>query len=158
MINLEKAKIVLYDFDDTLCIHKKHGLHNDTDYAAAMVNQDIEWWDKIGCEPNKAMEKFMNICANKDMEQGLISAVGFSISSTLKRMWVLQKYGIQLNDYCTGSFEGKAKIIQGLIIAKNLSPENILFIDDYWKNLEMVAQLGVQVATPMEIVNFIYKN
>lgn len=82
---------------------------------------------------NKAMEKFMNICANKDMEQGLISAVSFSISSTLKRMWVLQKYGIRLNDYCTGSFEGKAKIIQGLIIAKNLSPENILFIDDYWQ-------------------------
>ena len=100
----------------------------------------------------------MNICANKDMEQGLISAVSFSISSTLKRMWVLQKYGIRLNDYCTGSFEGKAKIIQGLIIAKNLSPENILFIDDYWQNLEMVAQLGVQVATPMEIVNFIYGN
>ena len=71
---------------------------------------------------------------------------------------MLQKYGIRLNDYCTGSFEGKAKIIQGLIIAKNLSPENILFIDDYWQNLEMVAQLGVQVATPMEIVNFIYGN
>lgn len=53
MINLEKAKIVLYDFDDTLCIHEKHGLRNDTDYAAAMVNQDIGWWDKIGCEPTK---------------------------------------------------------------------------------------------------------
>lgn len=155
MINLDEAKIVLFDFDDTLCIHSQHKKGSDTEYRKAMIARDPEWWDKQGCQVNKQLKSFMDICSEKDKVIGLISAIDFSCTAEAKLNWVANKYHYILKNFCTGSFEGKKRIIQALLDGYGYKPENVLFIDDLYSNLEATAELGIQTATPMEVVNYI---
>ena len=46
-------------------------------------------------------------------------------------------------------------MIGALMDAKRLNPNQILFIDDLYSNINDAVELGVQVAIPMEIVNYI---
>lgn len=155
MIDLGKVKVVLFDFDDTLCIHSDHVKKSDTEYGKAMVARDSTWWDKQGCQMNRQMKNFMDLCNKKGITMGLISAVDFSCTAEAKVNWVANKYHYVLRNFCTGSFEGKKRIIQALLEGYEHKPENVLFIDDLYSNLEAVAELGVQTATPMEVVNYI---
>ena len=49
MIDLDKLNYVLFDFDDTLCIHTRKKLlsYDSTDYMKSLLLND-SWWDKIG--------------------------------------------------------------------------------------------------------------
>lgn len=155
MIDLDKVKIVLFDFDDTLCIHSDHVKRDGAEYNRAMVRRDFWWWDNQGCRMNKHMKYFMDICHEKGIAMGLISAVDFSCAAEAKANWVANKYHYALGNFCIGSFEGKKHIIQALLNGYEYSPEDVLFIDDLYSNLEAAAELGVQTATPMEVVNYI---
>lgn len=60
MINFDKVKLVLFDFDDTLCIHRDHGSGGDREYDRAMILGDCGWWDRWGCKPSVFMG---NLCS-----------------------------------------------------------------------------------------------
>lgn len=150
--------IVLFDFDDTLCIHSLHGNYDYTDdeYIEAMINGDVDWWDRIGCLSNRHMKEFMDRCSKLGIRMGLISAVEMSCTAENKIEWVLRKYGYKLDNYCTSDTDMKAKLVK--IVANSSGVHNVLFIDDLYSNLEKVADnlcSNVEVATPMEVVNYI---
>lgn len=109
----------------------------------------------MGSAPNKQMKVFMDKLSIDKVELGLISATSFVCTSINKIEWVKLKYEYTLTNYCTGDFDNKVKIIKALITANNLSPDEVLFVDDLYSNVDAVAELGVQVATPMEVVNYI---
>ena len=155
MIDLSKVKIVLFDFDDTLCIHRKADNFDIDSYNVAMVKGGTSYWDMMGSAPNKQMKVFMNKLSEDDVELGLISATKLSCTGANKIEWVKLNYGYTLKNYCSGDFEGKVQIIKALITANNFSPDEVLFVDDLYSNIDAVAKLGVQVATPMEVVNYI---
>lgn len=155
MINFDKVKLVLFDFDDTLCIHRDHGSGGDREYNRAMILGDCGWWDRRGCKPSVFMGKFMQLCVNSGKQMGLISVVEFSCAAAVKLSWVEANYGYVLRDYCTGSFEGKVQIIQAILDSSDLQPENMLFVDDLYANLAAVEKLGVQVCSPMEVINYV---
>ncbi len=159
MINLSRAKLVLFDFDDTLCIHSNHYNFNADSYNKAMLTGDASWWERNGCEYNKAMMKLINFCRDNNIEMGLISAVEYCATATVKLDWVKQKYGVDMKNFCTSSKESAKKdMVSYLIRAYCLDENSILFIDDYYNHVSQVASLGVQVASPMEVVNWADKS
>lgn len=155
MIDLSGVKVALFDFDDTLCIHRKADNFDIGSYNVVMVKGEASYWDIMGSAPNKQMKAFMDKLSVDNVELGLISATSFMCTSVNKIEWVKRKYGYTLKNYCTGDFDSKVQIIKALISADNLSPDEILFVDDLYSNVDAVAELGVQVATPMEVVNYI---
>ena len=155
MLNIDNVKLVLFDFDDTLCIHKKTNNYDKKTYNVEMINGNISYWEHCNSTINKQMKTFMNECASKGIEMGLISAVDFACSADNKIKWASEKYGHILKNYCTGSTEAKKRMIGALMDAKRLNPNQILFIDDLYSNINDAVELGVQVAIPMEIVNYI---
>lgn len=155
MINFDKVKLILLDFDDTLCIHRDHRSGDDREYNKAMVLGDCGWWDRRGCKPSVFMKKFMQLCVNSGKQMGLISVVEFSCAAAVKLSWLEANYGYVLRDYCTRNLDGKVHAIQAILDSSDLQPENILFVDDFYPNLVAVEKLGVQVCTPMEITNYV---
>lgn len=65
MIDLNKVKTVLFDFDETLCVHEGHT--TDVDNAAHIANFlecGMRHYDKR--KKNIQMEKFIDLCVWKE--------------------------------------------------------------------------------------------
>ena len=155
MIALENIKIVLWDFDDTLCMHEFHDGNGDSDH---MYNVDVllhgtDAWNT--CKPNIHMKRFMTLCCNKGIRQGLISSTIFYKHAANKCDWVKDKYGVELENFCVGTPKAKLDMMLAIADAYNYKRDEILIVDDFWENLERAANNGFQACTPMEVVNFI---
>lgn len=155
MINLDNTELVLFDFDDTLCIHRNH---KDTEEGEHKYNVNIlrhgefTWKD---CDISIHMKKFMQKCNEKDIRMGLISATMSYLHSQAKHDWVLENYEIDLENYCVGTFEGKLKMMLAISDAYSIQRERILIVDDLYENLGRAANNGFSACTPMEVVNYI---
>lgn len=152
MIELDKVKVALWDFDDTLCIHYHHGSSKEEThkYNLNVFKYGTKAWD--GCKPSKTMKGFIDVLKEKGIKQGLISATTSAKHMNSKVEWVLENYGIELENYCVSSFEEKLEMMITIADALSIKREEILIIDDYWENLERAANNGFQACSPMEIV------
>ena len=161
MINVgdlqDNIKLVLFDFDDTLCIHQYHTDEEWKDYYASMVRGDINFWHRFGSKKNKHMELFMNMCNiyNENIKFGLISAVTYVCEAVCKVQWVANEYNRKMRNYCVSNVDAKAHLINTLIENEGYKPSDILLIDDLYSNLEQASKLGIYTATPMEVVNLV---
>lgn len=156
MLKLNNVKVILFDFDDTLCIHKHHHSHTEEqsrEYNSSMLKKGVDTYDK--CAPNKHFKQFMSECKQLGIRMGLISLVPSFVHGQVKHDWVLREYGIDLENYCVGTFESKLGIMIAISDAYGIVRESILLVDDYFKNNERAADNGFQVCTPMEVVNYI---
>lgn len=153
MLDLGKVKVVLFDFDDTLCIHFKH---EDTEgYLREMVLGNCEWWDVIGCKKNECMQIFIGKCLDAHLRMGLISATAVSCTAINKINWVKNTYGVEMENFCVGKIKDKASIVKALLDTGEYRPEEVLVVDDTVRVLEDVTRLGCQAANPMEVVNLV---
>lgn len=155
MIDLKNLKIVLYDFDDTLCIHKYHEASDDLEHLYN-INVLIKGSDTYNdCSISLFMKKFMNICSKMNIRQGLISASLSYKHFEAKNEWVRRNYDTQLENFCVGRVDRKIDMINAIADAYCFDKNEILVVDDFWETLEKVANAGFQACSPMEIVNFI---
>ena len=155
MINLDKIKIVLWGFDDTLCIHEFHSGDSD---SKRMYNFDVLFNGKDAwnmCKPNIFMKKFMNLCLNKNIKQGLISTTISYKHATGKCEWVRENYGIELENFCVGTYKAKIDMMLAISDAYDYEKYEILIVDGFGENLERAADNGFQACSPMEVVNYI---
>lgn len=155
MINLDQLKCVLYDFDDTLCIHKDHRESGSREAAYdsdVLLNGAGAWRD---CATNLHMKEFMNICEANGVRQGLISATTSAKHMNGKLDWVKEKYGVDLENFCVGTPDAKLRVMIALADTSDFHKYEILIVDDYFENVTRAANAGFMACTPMEIVNFI---
>lgn len=156
MIDLQKLKVVVFDFDDTLCVHTEHGSYDrqkTRDYFKAMINGK-NWWDANGAKPSKAMQMFIDLLKERDIPMYLCSAVTSSIHATRKVAWVSKKYGVYMSDLCVAEPEDKLNALLALVDALSVERDSILIVDDYYAVVESVANAGFQSATPVEAIEF----
>lgn len=156
MIKLEEVKVALFDFDDTLCIHKNHASSTEKQHRlhhASIVRKELSMYSE--CTTSKHLKAFMLECKEKGVKLGLISATPSFAFSQVKHDWVLQKYGIDLENYCVGTFEAKLDVMIAISDAYKIPRSSILLVDDYFRNNKMSADAGFMVCTPMEVVNYI---
>lgn len=162
MIDLKKAKVVLFDFDDTLCLHPQHRKDTQVEHEKFMSDNVFtsgdfpEAWDNT--KISTTMDRFMHKCNELGLEIGLISGVeNFRVAKNKVR-WVKAVYGLKLRNYCTPASDGgdtKVSMMQAIADSKDLANEQILIIDDWWVVLEAAANRGFQAASPMECIAYI---
>lgn len=152
MINLDEIKLVVYDFDDTLCIHEKHSDSEDEEhlYNITVLKEGSKAYTG---STNIQMKWFIDKCTKLGIRQGLISATRSYKHASAKCNWVSENYGINLEDFCVGNPRDKIEMLCSIKDAYNLEEYEILLVDDYWQNLEDAANKGFSCCTPMEIVN-----
>ena len=155
MIDFNKLKMVLWDFDDTLCVHKNHKnlAENDLTYNVNVLLKGKDAWKD--CDANYHMRQFAINCKNSGVRQGLLSACNSSKHAQGKVDWVNDRYEIELENFCVGTPEQKLEMLLAIAEAYGFKRNEILLVDDYWRNFEDAANAGFQACTPIEIVNYI---
>ena len=150
MIELEKVRVVFFDFDDTLCIHS---IHKDLDYKV-IKSATYRIFDKIGCRVNKQMFNFIKQLKRSNIEMHLISATGDKDRVALKLEWVLKRYGVDMIDSCVEHHVDKITKIKEYCGSQGLNYNEALYIDDMYQNLDSATNIGIQTCSPMEVVNY----
>jgi len=155
--NINKIKCVLFDFDDTLAIHQDHKEYTkeeDEYFNAKIIKGEYNWPRSVISEH---MKLFLDYCDSNNMKMFLISASPAMIANE-KLKWVENNYGYKLSNLCVNTHEDKVNIAKSVSIAYGINLDEILIVDDYFKVLSDAENIGIEVATPMEIVNFIEQN
>lgn len=165
-IDLGKLKWVVCDFDDTLFIHSDHIGIGDETYRKKvlqyLVGEDVDPWETT--QDSIHMYRFLQYLKRKNMDVkfGLCSAVHLPFISEAKCVYASKKYDVTFLNICSNynssAYKSKAEVLQLLCDAFNLKFDEVLFIDDSYKNVEACAKLGVHALTPMEVVNFVEKS
>ena len=152
MVNLDKVKLVLWDFDDTLCIHTDHTSAKDefdTEYNVKVLRGEDPYTE---CFVSEELMTIMHDLERRGVRQGLISATRGYVHAKNKEMWVREKYGVQLENHCVSNSHMKLGMLLAIAEADGLNREEILIVDDYYENLTEAADAGFQAAAPLEMI------
>lgn len=157
MNKLENLEMVLFDFDDTLCIHshRSDSYEDMMEYLSYIHSGETfpKSWNKS--KPNLQLKKFMDYLAYKNIPMGLISGVRDCKTAERKIEWVKENYGYSLENYCVSSQEQKMIELTTIAEVNGLHESQIALVDDYYENLGNAEKMGFTTFSPMEIVNLV---
>lgn len=150
-----RIEMVLFDFDDTLCIHNEHGYSIDKErlFYERVLLKSTKLWEN--CSINEQLKSFMCLCKKNNIQMGLISALSICASSALKVNWVKENYGFELENYCVGSPGEKTEMLIALSNIHNIPREHIMIIDDLYSTIDSASNKGFVAVSPMQIVNYV---
>lgn len=151
-INLENTKVVIFDFDDTLAIHKdkdfcKHRRESEDKYLRyylnAYKNPNTFYEDIEPCIKSEVLYNFIVKLRSKGIKMYCLSGMKFSFHLKAKQFFINKRYGDDIEIISTASQELKidgVKIIQKFNECKL---EEILFIDDREDVVDFLSKSGV---------------
>lgn len=152
-------KYVLFDFDDTLCVHSDHKSLSYEAYHAYGVNilNDKCAGEQLYPTSNASihMHRFIETCQRFNIKIGLISHVGSVPQSIAKIKWAEEWYKTKFENFCVSTREQKVEMLKCISDNTGIERSQILIVDDAFPTLTEAADAGFMTATPMEIVNFI---
>ena len=138
-INLENIKVVIFDFDDTLAIHKdkdycNHRKENEDKYLDyylnAYKNPNNFYEDIEPCVKSEILYKFINNLRNKNIKMYCLSGMIFSFHLKAKQNFINKHYGNDIEVISVSKQELKLDAIKIIQRINNCNLEEILFIDD----------------------------
>lgn len=158
MINFDRIKLALFDFDDTLAVHTEHGWNKGIAKRQLVAAAAGKLYEASTLRVSYDLKTFVALCKEHDVELGLISASGFAPRVEQKMKWVEEHYGVRMQNYCVGSVAEKPDAIEAIRQAKRFCSDEILLVDDYYKVLSDVTKVGIQVVSPAEVSIFLRDN
>lgn len=158
--NLEKIKVVIFDFDDTLAIHKnkdycKRRRENEDNYLGyylnAYKNPNNFYEDIEPCVMSEQLYNFIVRLRNENIKMYCLSGMKFSFHLKAKQNFINKYYGNDIEVISASSQQLKldgVKIIQKL---NNCSFDEILFIDDREDVIELLKDNGINTILVNEL-------
>lgn len=159
-IDLSKIKVAIFDFDDTLAIHKDRDFNkhrNETEdnllnyYLNAYLNPQSFYETIEPCYILSSLQNLIKIFETKGIKMYCVSGMKFSFHLKAKEHFIHKYYSDNIEVISTRTQQLKcdaAKII-GRINECNLN--EILFVDDNKDNIIRLNNIGIQALLPEEI-------
>ena len=151
-IDLNSLKVAIFDFDDTLAIHKdkeysKHRKESEDNflnyYLNAYLNPD-SFYDNIEqCTKSDLLYELINILRNKGVKMYCLSGMKFSFHLEAKKHFVNKYYGNDIEVISTQSQERKVDAVKIIQRINNCKFNEILFVDDMEENIIRLKDLDV---------------
>lgn len=160
-LDLSHIKLVVLDFDDTLCIHLHKGYvrPSDADWDALIkYNNDDTYIDRVPCGPNKPLRKFLNKYFNDTDKMMLTWASSDALIRA--RIKFIKKY------YKTDHFidyayvpnrNDKIEYLRMLRFGMTLLPHEILVIEDHPSTLNEARDAGFMALSTAEITYMMWE-
>ena len=153
-IDLSNIKLAVFDFDDTLAIHKdrdfmKKHFENGQEsknnyYSGAYMNPD-SFYDIIEpCERSEALYKFTLILRERGIKMYCLSGMKFSFHLKAKQAFVDRHYGKGIEVISAASQELKLQGIEVLQKINNCELDEVIFIDDRQSVTDLLVQAGIK--------------
>ena len=146
-IDLSSIKVAIFDFDDTLAIHKdkdylKHRNENEENllnyYLNAYLNPESFYETIEPCSISDSLQNLIKNFETKGVKMYCVSGMKFSFHLKAKQTFIDKYYGDDIEVISTSEQELKLKGIRVLAKLNNCKLNEILFIDD---NLDVIALL-----------------
>ncbi len=163
---MDPIKVVIFDFDDTLAIHKdknyikrrnqnKDNLLNY--YLNAYLNPESFYEIIEPCFPEESLQKFIKICEAKDIKMYCVSGMKFSFHLKAKQYFVQKYYSNNIEVLSAGSQELKCDAVEIIRRINDCKLSEILFIDDMKENIIRFNHMGIYALLPEKIDKLIKK-
>ena len=143
--SLTRAKLAVFDFDDTLAIHKNKDWTEDRGndyYIQAHLNPDGFYETIEPCAPCKNLQRIVQFCRANDIPTYCLSGMRFSLHFKAKEAFINNHYGSDVKLLSCGTQALKADMLQMLEKIHNCNAGEILFVDDLSENIAQLSSLG----------------
>ena len=152
-INLNDIKLVIFDFDETLAIHKdsdfaKHRNESEENFVNFYLNAYNNpscFYDKIEpCTKSEILDDFIKRLRKRKIKMYCLSGMKFSFHLKAKQNFINKHYGKDIEVISTSSQELKLKGVKILQKINNCNLDEVLFIDDRQDVIEILSQSGIK--------------
>lgn len=159
-INLDNIKVVVFDFDNTLAIHKdedyakKRAESEDTYfsyYSNAYLYPNIFYDEIEPCIRSNTLYNLIKILRSKNIKMYCLSGMKSSFHFNAKKHFISKQYGDDIELITVGNQELKVvgvKIIQKI---NNCKLDEILFIDDLKRTIKYLNDFGIKAINVNDI-------
>lgn len=160
-INLDNIKVVIFDFDDTLAIHKdkdfcKHRRESEDKYLGyylnAYKNPNTFYEDIEPCIKSEILYNFINNLRDNNIKMYCLSGMKFSFHLKAKQSFINKYYGSDIEIISCASQELKVDGVKIIRRFNNCNLEEILFIDDRQDVIELLNATGIKAIVVNDIV------
>lgn len=159
-INLNKIKVAIFDFDDTLAIHKdgkylKHRNENKEKLLSYYLNAYLKpekFYETVEpCDMSEPIFRLINILRKNNVKLYCVSGMKFSFHLKAKEYFIHKYYGNDIELISTS--DQKTKIDASKIISKinKCNLNEILFVDDIEKNVVNFNRIGINAILPLDV-------
>lgn len=153
-IDLSNIKLAVFDFDDTLAIHKdrdfmkKHfeaGEESKNNYYFnAYINPDCFYDNIEPCEKSEALYRLVTILREKGIKMYCISGMKFSFHLKAKQAFLDKYYGNGIEVISAASQELKLQGIKVLQKVNGCKLNEVMFVDDRQSVIDLLVSSGVK--------------
>ena len=152
-INLNDIKLVIFDFDETLAIHKdkdfiKHRNESEENFENFYLNAYNNpscFYDEIEpCTKSEILDHFIKKLRKRKIKMYCLSGMKFTFHLKAKQSFVNKHYGKDIEVISTSSQELKLKCVKIIQRINNCNLDEILFIDDQQDVIELLSQCGIK--------------
>lgn len=152
-INLNNIKLVIFDFDDTLAIHKdkdfsKHRSESEENfvnfYYNAYTNPNYFYDEIEPCTKSEVLYNLIDVLRSKNIKMYCLSGMKFSFHLKAKQSFINKYYGEDIEVISTSSQELKLKGLKILQKISNCNLNEILFIDDRQDVVDLLIENGIR--------------
>lgn len=163
-INLNNIKVAIFDFDDTLAIHKdkdyiKHRNENEENllnyYLNAYINPNSFYESIEPCDMSKSIFKLINILRKNNVKIYCVSGMKFSFHLKAKQYFVHKYYGNDIEVISTRNQELKVDAVKIISKVNNCNLNEILFVDDIEENIINFNRIGINAFLPNDVDSLI---
>lgn len=162
--SLSNIKVAIFDFDDTLAIHKdvdylKHSNESEEKqlnyYLNAYLKPEKFYEIVEPCDMSESIFRLINILRKNNVKLYCVSGMKFSFHLKAKEYFVHKYYGTDIEVISTKN--QKLKIDASKIISKvnNCNLNEILFVDDIEKNVINFNKIGINAILPNDVDSLI---
>lgn len=151
MEKLNNIKVAIFDFDDTLAIHKdkdfsKHRNENENTllnyYLNAYINPECFYESIETCTVSEVIPKLVNSLRKNNVKIYCVSGMRFSFHLKAKEYFVHKYYGCDIEVISTGSQELKVEAAKIISKVNNCKLNEMLFVDDRKENITNLKNIG----------------
>lgn len=159
-VNLNNIKLVIFDFDETLAIHKdsdftKHRSETEESfinwYYNAYTNPECFYDEIEPCVKSEVLYNLVSDLRSRNIKMYCLSGMKFSFHLKAKQAFVSKYYGKDIEVISTSLQELKLKGVKILKKINNCNLNEILFIDDKSDVVELLNQNGIKAINVEDI-------
>ena len=149
MNTLANIKVAVFDFDDTLAIHKdsnyvENRKADEDGYFLRAYENPQDFYETIEpCTVNDDMKNLVGYCRNERIPMFCVTGMRFSLHLSAKEAFIRKHYGNDIELIAAAVQERKIDVVRILIRHFGIQPEQLMFVDDMQKTLALIKPAGI---------------
>lgn len=165
-IDLNNIKVAIFDFDDTLAIHKdkdyiKHRNESEDNslnyFIKAYLNPNSFYETIEPCIVLDSLQNLIKFFELKGVKMYCLSGMKFSFHLKAKEYFIHKYYSEMIEIISTRSQEIKCDAVKIIQRINDCNLNEILFVDDMEENIIRFNNMGIHALLPKEIDQLICK-